>query len=82
VTTAGIEQAKAALAETTALVGKRESGIVMLAIPATLALTLSVFYLYGYTLPSSASRNAPRRATPSPSVCASGLRRSPPNSAP
>ncbi len=30
--------------------GKRESGIVMLAIPATLALTLTVFYLYGYTL--------------------------------
>jgi multidrug efflux pump subunit AcrB len=30
--------------------GKRESGIVMLAIPATLALTMSVFHLYGYTL--------------------------------
>jgi multidrug efflux pump subunit AcrB len=30
--------------------GRRESGIVMLAIPATLALTLTVFYLYGYTL--------------------------------
>jgi multidrug efflux pump subunit AcrB len=30
--------------------GRRESGIVMLAIPATLALTLAVFYLYGYTL--------------------------------
>jgi multidrug efflux pump subunit AcrB len=30
--------------------GKRESGIVMLAIPATLALTMTVFYLYGYTL--------------------------------
>ncbi len=30
--------------------GRRESGIVMLAIPATLALTLSVFWLYGYTL--------------------------------
>jgi multidrug efflux pump subunit AcrB len=30
--------------------GKRESGIVMLAIPATLALTLTVFWLYGYTL--------------------------------
>ena len=30
--------------------GWRESGIVMLAIPATLALTLTVFYLYGYTL--------------------------------
>ncbi|MFH2045656.1 MAG: efflux RND transporter permease subunit [Pseudomonadota bacterium] len=30
--------------------GHRESGIVALAIPVTLALTLSVFYLYGYTL--------------------------------
>ncbi len=30
--------------------GRRESGIVMLAVPATLALTLTVFYLYGYTL--------------------------------
>jgi multidrug efflux pump subunit AcrB len=30
--------------------GRRESTIVMLAIPATLALTLTVFYLYGYTL--------------------------------
>jgi multidrug efflux pump subunit AcrB len=30
--------------------GWRESGVVLLAIPATLALTLSVFYLYGYTL--------------------------------
>ncbi|MEO8900545.1 MAG: efflux RND transporter permease subunit, partial [Polyangiaceae bacterium] len=30
--------------------GRRESGIVMLAIPATLALTLAVIYLYGYTL--------------------------------
>jgi multidrug efflux pump subunit AcrB len=30
--------------------GRRESGIVMLAIPATLALTLTVFYFYGYTL--------------------------------
>lgn len=30
--------------------GRREAGIVMLAIPATLALTLAVFYLYGYTL--------------------------------
>ena len=30
--------------------GRRESGIVMLAIPATLALTLTVFWLYGYTL--------------------------------
>jgi multidrug efflux pump subunit AcrB len=30
--------------------GRRESGIVMLAIPATLALTLAVIYVYGYTL--------------------------------
>ena len=30
--------------------GWRESGIVALAIPATLSLTLLVFYLYGYTL--------------------------------
>jgi multidrug efflux pump subunit AcrB len=30
--------------------GHRESGVVALAIPVTLALTLSVFYLYGYTL--------------------------------
>jgi multidrug efflux pump subunit AcrB len=30
--------------------GFRESGIVFLAIPVTLALTLTVFYLYGYTL--------------------------------
>jgi len=30
--------------------GRRESGIVALAIPVTLALTLMVFYLYGYTL--------------------------------
>ena len=30
--------------------GRREAGIVLLAIPATLALTLAVFYLYGYTL--------------------------------
>ncbi len=30
--------------------GLRESGIVFTAIPVTLALTLSVFYLYGYTL--------------------------------
>jgi len=30
--------------------GRRESMIVMLAIPATLALTLAVFYFYGYTL--------------------------------
>ena len=30
--------------------GRRESGIVAVAIPSTLALTLLVFYLYGYTL--------------------------------
>jgi multidrug efflux pump subunit AcrB len=30
--------------------GWRESGVVALAIPVTLALTLAVFYLYGYTL--------------------------------
>ncbi|NDD62522.1 MAG: efflux RND transporter permease subunit [Acidobacteria bacterium] len=30
--------------------GPRESGIVAIAIPVTLALTLAVFYLYGYTL--------------------------------
>jgi len=30
--------------------GFRESGIVAIAIPVTLALTLAVFYLYGYTL--------------------------------
>ena len=30
--------------------GWRESGVVLLAIPVTLALTLSIFYLYGYTL--------------------------------
>ncbi len=30
--------------------GHKESGIVALAIPVTLALTLTVFYLYGYTL--------------------------------
>lgn len=30
--------------------GRRESGIVAIAIPVTLALTLAVFYLYGYTL--------------------------------
>jgi multidrug efflux pump subunit AcrB len=30
--------------------GKREAGIIALAIPVTLALTLAVFYLYGYTL--------------------------------
>jgi multidrug efflux pump subunit AcrB len=31
-------------------IGLRESGIVAIAIPVTLALTLAVFYLYGYTL--------------------------------
>jgi multidrug efflux pump subunit AcrB len=30
--------------------GRRESGVVAFAIPVTLALTLTVFYLYGYTL--------------------------------
>ena len=30
--------------------GWRESGVVLLAIPVTLALTLTIFYLYGYTL--------------------------------
>jgi multidrug efflux pump subunit AcrB len=30
--------------------GRRESGVVAIAIPVTLALTLAVFYLYGYTL--------------------------------
>lgn len=30
--------------------GLRESGVVAIAIPVTLALTLTVFYLYGYTL--------------------------------
>lgn len=33
-----------------AVLGFRESGIVAIAIPVTLALTLIVFYLYGYTL--------------------------------
>ncbi|MBE0656890.1 MAG: efflux RND transporter permease subunit [Bryobacteraceae bacterium] len=32
------------------VLGWRESGIVFVAIPVTLALTLTVFYLYGYTL--------------------------------
>jgi multidrug efflux pump subunit AcrB len=32
------------------VLGRRESAIVLLAIPVTLALTLFVFYLYGYTL--------------------------------
>ena len=30
--------------------GWRESGVVLLAVPVTLALTLTIFYLYGYTL--------------------------------
>ena len=30
--------------------GRRESGVVLLAIPVTLSLTLAIFYLYGYTL--------------------------------
>lgn len=30
--------------------GWRESGVVLLAVPVTLALTLGIFYLYGYTL--------------------------------
>jgi multidrug efflux pump subunit AcrB len=30
--------------------GRRESGVVAMAIPVTLALTMAVFYLYGYTL--------------------------------
>lgn len=30
--------------------GRRESGVVLIAIPMTLALTLAIFYLYGYTL--------------------------------
>jgi multidrug efflux pump subunit AcrB len=30
--------------------GWRESGVILLAVPVTLALTLAVFYLYGYTL--------------------------------
>jgi len=32
------------------ILGRRESGVVLVAIPVTLALTLTVFYLYGYTL--------------------------------
>ena len=32
------------------VLGRRESAIVLIAIPVTLALTLFVFYLYGYTL--------------------------------
>src|SRR5579864_7241112 len=30
--------------------GWRESGVILLAVPVTLALTLAIFYLYGYTL--------------------------------
>ncbi len=30
--------------------GRRESGVVAMAIPVTLALTMAIFYLYGYTL--------------------------------
>jgi multidrug efflux pump subunit AcrB len=32
------------------VLGWRESGVVLLAVPVTLALTLAIFYLYGYTL--------------------------------
>jgi multidrug efflux pump subunit AcrB len=32
------------------VLGHRESGVVAIAIPVTLALTMTVFYLYGYTL--------------------------------
>src|SRR4029079_11658347 len=32
------------------VLGRRESMVVLIAIPVTLALTLFVFYLYGYTL--------------------------------
>jgi len=32
------------------VLGRRESGVVALAIPVTLALTMATFYLYGYTL--------------------------------
>ncbi|HUO85275.1 MAG TPA: efflux RND transporter permease subunit [Thermoanaerobaculia bacterium] len=32
------------------VLGRRESGVVAIAIPVTLALTLAVFYLFGYTL--------------------------------
>jgi multidrug efflux pump subunit AcrB len=32
------------------VLGWRESGVVLLAIPVTLALTLAIFYFYGYTL--------------------------------
>jgi multidrug efflux pump subunit AcrB len=30
--------------------GRRESGVILLAVPVTLALTLAIFYVYGYTL--------------------------------
>jgi multidrug efflux pump subunit AcrB len=43
-----------AIASVTVLIwfvlGHRESGVVAIAIPVTLALTMAVFYLYGYTL--------------------------------
>ena len=32
------------------VLGRRESGVIAVAVPVTVALTLSVFYLYGYTL--------------------------------
>ena len=32
------------------VLGKREAAVVLVAIPVTLALTLFMFYLYGYTL--------------------------------
>ena len=32
------------------VLGRREAGVVLIAIPVTLALTLFVFYIYGYTL--------------------------------
>jgi multidrug efflux pump subunit AcrB len=32
------------------VLGRREAGVVLIAIPVTLALTLFLFYLYGYTL--------------------------------
>jgi multidrug efflux pump subunit AcrB len=32
------------------VLGRREAAVVLIAIPVTLALTLTVFYLYGYTL--------------------------------
>jgi multidrug efflux pump subunit AcrB len=39
-----------AVASVTALIGLREAGVVLTAIPVTLALTLFAFALYGYTL--------------------------------